>query len=219
MGRVHLAAFSEMWGSQRGELVPRTRQEQRSFSAPAAVEAGRGCVLKDGTGSRFWHLNTTAATAIIGTFDFSHISSPKTCIIFWLFLLLIDLPLSPGCQEMPQTMEFIRVHCAPVSHHSALPSSVPDICSCPAAKNWARREFQSLLCPQCHSPVREAFTPSRVCHLHLNTGSGWSVLSCLWLKMSMGPNSQQMLPRHWVWWEIPLSQKRDLFGEDVDTFL
>lgn len=74
--------------------------------------------------------------------------SSKTYIVFWLFLLLIDLPLSTGCQEMPQTTEFITVHCAPLLHHSAFPSSMPDIFSYPAAKNLARREFQSHLCPQ-----------------------------------------------------------------------
>lgn len=44
--------------------------------------------------------------------------------------------------------EFITVHCAPLLHHSAFPSSVPDIFSYPAAQNLARREFQSHLCPR-----------------------------------------------------------------------
>lgn len=64
---------------------------------------------------------------------------PKHIHYSWLLLPLIDLPLSIGCHEMPQIVELITLHSAPILHHSALPSSVSGIFSCPAAENLAQK--------------------------------------------------------------------------------
>lgn len=133
---------SIFWGTptredppSKKELVPKATAGAKVLLnygwTVSTVESVRDYVLNDGRLVMDRHagalavLKTMSAIAIISTFDFSYIFPPKTCTIFWLFLLLIDLPLSTGWQDMPQTIEFITVHCATTLHHSALPSSVP----------------------------------------------------------------------------------------------
>lgn len=161
-----LSPFASIfWGTptrrgapSRGELVPKASERAKVLlncsCTVSALESVRDYVLKDGRVIVFRGGDPCCTEDSVSHCNHKYLwlqlhFPPKTYIIFWLFLLLIDLPLSTGCQEMPQTIEFITVHCAPILHHSALPSSsVPDIFSYPAAKNLARREFQSHLCPQ-----------------------------------------------------------------------
>lgn len=133
-----------------------------------------------------------SVTALISTFDSSYIFSPNKHIIFWLPLLLIDLPLHTGCQAVPQTVELITLHSAPILYHSAFFSSVPDIFSYPAADNLVQKGIPIPLLSsgpgiKCNSAVMEAFIPQ-------------------------SPLPSQLKYKHWALVDLPLAVSEDVHG-------
>lgn len=244
---VHLPMFSE--GHPQEEVhpaekswSPRQEQEQSSFSATAALT-----VLQGVSGIRSWRMaewlcfgtDVQGSPCCIEGNNVSHcthkylwlsyIFSPNTHIIFWLLLLLIDLPLSTGCQEMPQTVQLIILHSAPILHRSAFPSSMPDIFGYPAAETLAQKgipvwPLSSGPVTQCNSPVKgRHLSPNQPCHLNLNKHKQWVLvdlpLAVFQWRCPLVQTPSRDLPRQWVCWEICLRQKRYLSGDDVDPSL
>lgn len=159
----------------RRELVPRTSAGAKLLlNYSCTVSAGEGVrdyVLKDGSVAEFWdtHVGTLAvlkamsAIAIISTFDFSYIFSPKTYIIFWLFAAYWS---ATGCR-LPGDASDNRVHYSSLcSHFTSL--RPPLLCAwhfqLPCSKELGQ---EGILIPplspgpvtQCNLPVREAFSP------------------------------------------------------------
>lgn len=130
----------------------------------------------------------------------------STNIIFWLLLLLIDLPVSTGCQEVSQTIELITLHSVPfyITHPS------PPLCLTFLAT------LQQRTCPEGNP---NSTSVPRACHAvqltHPPTltekqavGFGCPTLSCLPVKMFMGPYSQQRPAQAFDLFEFDLSEPK-----------